>query len=230
MENEKNEVTYGVLNWGPCVMQLKISDSFKDKLLKGAEDARSKNLGYQDKLAGIIKEEYMYERIQDFLPEISQVLGVYDQAFQKFKNEKYKQKPEYLLTTLWVNYMKRHEFNPPHDHSDQLSFVIFLKVPEEIKEEQRKYVGKSGGPGSLSFVYGEGSRQAITYQSVIPNENDMFVFPAWLKHYVSPFYSDVTRISVSGNIADAIPLNQIKRHAEQLTVNAEKVEAQNNDK
>ena len=219
-----DKVTYNVLNWGPCVVQVKISDDFKNRLLTGAESARAKKLDYTDKLAGIIKEEYAYEKKEEYLPEVAQCLGIYDVAFQRWKSDPYERKPEYLLTALWVNYMKQHEFNPPHDHSDQLSFVIFLKVPEEIKKEQEEYKGKSGGPGSLSFLYGEGNRQAITYQSVHPKEGDMFIFPAWMKHYVAPFYSDVTRISVSGNVADSVQLNQIKMHTEATIVNAEQIE------
>ena len=38
----------------------------------------------------------------------------------------------------------------------------------------------------------------------------MWIFPAWVKHYVAPFYSDVTRISVAGNITDTVPLASIK--------------------
>ena len=34
----------------------------------------------------------------------------------------------------------------------------------------------------------------------------------------------VTRISVSGNVADSVKLNQIKMHAEATIVNAEQVE------
>jgi hypothetical protein len=219
-----DQVTYGVLNWGPCIVQLKISDDFKNKLIIGAEEAKKENLDYTNKLAGIIKEEYQYRNKEHYLPEIAQVLGVYDVAFQKWKSDPYERKPEYMLTALWVNYMKKHEFNPPHDHSDQLSFVIFLKVPEEITKEQEEYKGKSGGPGSLSFLYGEGNRQSITYQSIRPKEGDMFIFPAWMKHYVAPFYSDVTRISVSGNVADSVQLNQIKRHAEATIVNNEQME------
>ena len=219
-----DKVTYNVLNWGPCVVQVKVSDDFKNKLLSGAESARAKKLDYTDKLAGIIKEEYAYEKKEDYLPEVAQCLGIYDVAFQRWKSDPYEKKPEYMLTALWVNYMKQHEYNPPHDHSDQLSFVIFLKVPEEIKKEQKEYKGKSGGPGSLSFIYGEGNRQAITYQSVHPNEGDMFIFPAWMKHYVAPFYSDVTRISVSGNVADSVQLNQIQRHAQETIVSAEQIE------
>ena len=67
-------------------------------------------------------------------------------------------------------------------------------------------------------MYGEGNRQAITYQSIHPKEGDMFIFPAWLKHYVAPFYSDVTRISVSGNVANSVELNNLQRHAEATIV------------
>ena len=76
-------------------------------------------------LAGIIKEEYAYEDRAKYVDEIAQFLGVYDLAYQKWKNEEYKHKPEYLLKSLWVNYMKKSEYNPPHDHADYLSFVIF---------------------------------------------------------------------------------------------------------
>ena len=221
-----DKVTYNVLNWGPCVVKLKVSEEFRNKLLVGAESARAKNLNYQDKLAGIIKEEYAYEKKENYLPEVAQCLGVYDVAFQRWKSDPYERKPEYMLTALWVNYMKRYEFNPPHDHSDQLSFIIFLKVPEEITKEQKEYKGKSGGPGSLSFLYGEGNRQAITYQSMHPKEGDMFIFPAWMKHYVAPFYSDVTRISVSGNVADSVQLNQIQRHAEATIVNSDQIKTE----
>ena len=148
MINQNKDVTYGVLNWGPCVMHLKISETFHQKLLKGAEEAKAGKTTYQHKLAGIIKEEYEYKDIHTYLPEVAQCLGVYDAAYERWKNEQYKQRPEYVLTSLWVNYMKRYEYNPPHDHSDNLSFVIFLKVPEEIKKEQEAYIGQSGGPRS----------------------------------------------------------------------------------
>ncbi len=205
------EVKYQVLQWGPCIVHLKISEEFQQKLLKGAEEARKQKKDFRSNLAGIIKEEYSYENRADYVDEIAQFLTVYDEAYQKFKNEKYKVKPEYLLNALWVNFMKKNEYNPPHDHSDFLSFVIFLKVPEEIKKEQEDFVGNSAGPGSLSFLYGDGNRQSITYQSVKPDERDIFIFPAWIKHYVAPFYSDVTRISVSGNISNSVLLNQIKK-------------------
>ena len=228
MEKNKGvEVKYQVLQWGPCIVHLKISEEFQQKLLKGAEEARKENKDFRDNLAGIIKEEYAYENRADYVEEISQFLTVYDEAYQKFKNEKYKVKPEYILNALWVNFMKKNEYNPPHDHSDYLSFVIFLKVPKEITKEQKDFVGNSAGPGSLSFLYGDGNRQSITYQSVKPQDRDIFIFPAWIKHYVAPFYSDVTRISVSGNISNSALLSNIRRVNEENAKKEIKLGAKN---
>ena len=224
-KNEKGtEVKYQVLQWGPCIVHLKISEEFQQKLLKGGEEARKQNKDFRSNLAGIIKEEYSYEDRKDYVDEIAQFLTVYDVAYQKWKNETYKVKPEYILNSLWINYMKKNEYNPPHDHSDYLSFVIFLKVPEEITKEQDDFVGNSAGPGSLSFLYGEGNRQSITYQSVKPKERDIFIFPAWIKHYVAPFYSDVTRITVSGNIMDSVKISQVRVANELAAKQADKLE------
>jgi len=223
-KNKGTEVKYQVLQWGPCIVHLKISEAFQQKLLKGAEEARKLKKDFRSNLAGIIKEEYSYENRKDYVDEIAQFLTVYDLAYQKWKSEEYKVKPEYILNSLWVNFMKKNEYNPPHDHSDFLSFVIFLKVPEEITKEQEKFIGNSAGPGSLTFLYGEGNRQAITYQSVKPQERDIFIFPAWIKHYVAPFYSDVTRISVSGNIMDSVKINQVRIANELAAKQADKLE------
>jgi hypothetical protein len=53
----------------------------------------------------------------------------------------------------------------------------------------------------------------------------MFIFPSWLKHYVAPFYSDVTRISVSGNVASSVPLNQVEKNEKAKIIEPAKVEA-----
>ena len=44
------------------------------------------------------------------------------------------------LHTLWVNYMKKYEFNPPHNHSGVLSFIIFVKIPYDLKEEAKQFI------------------------------------------------------------------------------------------
>ena len=91
-----------------------------------------------------------------------------------------------------------------------------------MKEENAEYVGKSCGPGGIQFIYGNGPRDCITYMSNFPETRDMFIFPAWLKHWVSPFQSDCTRISVSGNVHDSAPLNNILNFAPKYLKDKEK--------
>ena len=207
-----DQIQVQMFNWGPCVVKVKITDEFKKLLLT---EARKNKLDYTDKLAGILDKEtgYSDESKTLIVPEISKYLGVYDQMFEKFINKPYQKKPHYIMTALWINYQKQNDFNPPHDHDGKLSFVIYLQIPDELKKENAAYKGKSCGPGGIQFVYGDGPRDCVTYQSFMPEENDMYIFPAWLKHWVAPYKSDCIRISVSGNVHDSAPLNNIESFA-----------------
>lgn len=206
-----NEIKVSTYNWGPCVTKFKIRDNFKKLLF---DEAKKNKKDYREKLAGQLDTEIGFDqKSKDAIaPELAKYLGVYDQSVQKFQNRPYDKQPHYALSALWINYQKKNEFNPPHDHDGALSFVIYLDMPKELLEENKNYVGKSCGPGGLQFIYGEGNRQAITYMSEVPQTGDMFVFPAWLKHWVSPFKSDVTRISVSGNVHDKIPISMLPKN------------------
>ena len=207
-----DQIQVQMFNWGPCVVKVKITDDFKKLLLN---EARKNKLDFTDKLAGILDKEtgYSDESKTLIVPEISKYLGVYDQMFEKFINKPYQKKPHYIMTALWINYQKQNDFNPPHDHDGKLSFVIYLQIPNELKKENAAYKGKSCGPGGIQFVYGDGPRDCVTYQSFMPEENDMYIFPAWLKHWVAPYKSDCVRISVSGNVHDSAPLNNIEKFA-----------------
>ena len=201
-----SKIDYQILTWGPCVLKLKITDEFFELLKKESEASVKEELSYTHRLAGIIQKEYKLRDLKIIQPFMKDVVNIYDQVWDKWRNSDKPSKNKYLIKAMWVNYQRQHEFNPPHDHSDDLSFVIYLKIPEEIKKEYNNYKGKSSGPGGISFIYGEGNRQAITYQAHFPEERDLFIFPAWLKHYVAPFKSDVERISVSGNLASKVDL------------------------
>ena len=189
---DQEKVNVYTLNWGPCIIKLKVIDEFKKLLLK---EAKEDTIDFRTKLAGIIEKErgYSAESIEKVVPYM----------------------PEYILSALWINYQKANEFNPPHDHDGKLSFVVYLKIPDELKKEHAAYKGKSCGPGGVQFIYGDGPRDCVTYQSFFPEEGDMFIFPAWLKHWVAPFKSDCVRISVSGNVHDSAPLNNIVNFAPQ---------------
>ena len=210
--SKKEQIEIKIFNWGPCVVKCKIKPEYGKLLL---DEAKSNVIDFRTKLAGQIERETSYsdQARNKMVPFLSEYFGVYDQAYQAYTQKLYDKRPEYILSALWINYQKANEFNPPHDHDGKLSFVIYLKIPEELKKENKAYQGRSCGPGGIQFLYGNGPRDCITYMSYFPEELDMFIFPAWLKHWVSPFQSNCERISVSGNVHDSAPLNNIQNFA-----------------
>ena len=193
------EIKYRTLRWGPCVIQLKARDDFREKLLA---EARKSKISYGSRLAGHLQKEVRLNS-KHYGEYFGEIFQIYNHALSHWMGQK---KPTpYIVSDLWCNFQKANEFNPPHDHSGALSFVIYLKVPKEIKTECEAHqrIKSSAGPGCISFFIGDSDkRNSITQSTFFPEEGDMFIFPAWLKHWVYPFRSDCTRISVSGNITD----------------------------
>jgi len=192
----KKETQFMVHQWGPCLAQLKVHDGFIKQLMSLA---KSSNTPHNKHLAGIIDKEVSLNK-ELVIPNLTPYIAGYNQVYEQYTGVKQDPPPQYLLLSAWANFQKQHEFNPPHDHNGELSFVIYLDIPDELKEENKKFKGRHAGPGSIQFLYGEGNQQYITHRSMFPEVGDMFIFPAALKHWVIPFKSDVVRVSVSGNV------------------------------
>ena len=203
------QIKIQTFNWGPCVTKFKIKSEYGKQLL---DEAKFNDVDFRGKLAGQIDIETAYseEAQAKMLPWLSAYFGVYDQAFERHINKKHDIKPHYVLSALWINYQKQNEFNPPPDHGGSLSWVIFLEIPEVLKFENSKYKGRSAGPGGITFIYGDGPRESVTHHSFVPEAGEMYIFPAWLKHWVFPFKSKCTRISVSGNVRDYIKIKDVR--------------------
>jgi len=204
-----DRIDYSFPYWGPFVMESKVGSEFVDILLeKGNESRKSgkKKLDARSTLAGVIDDEYYYE--DDFpswfVPRFTPYLNAYISALKSdwHLDVVHEKHISYEISKLWINYQKAYEYNPPHHHHLDLSFIVYLQVPDEIKKENEKLRGvhNNDGPGAVCFSYGEPKFPSITYFSRLPKVGDMFIFPAWLTHYVLAFKSDVERISVSGNI------------------------------
>ena len=210
-ENKKVRVDYQMFRWGPLLVKTTIPDKLRLQFLSEAE---ASTLDFKPKLAGIVNKEVGFRNSKMFLPFFTQMFDMYADAGFKWapevgsKPEDFKQ--QYTLDSLWANFQGPGDFNPPHDHGGALSWVIYLTIPEALKKEREAYTGRSAGPGGITFIYGEGPRSYITHHSHFPEEGDMFIFPAGLKHWVFPFKSDCTRVSVSGNVADSIQIKKLK--------------------
>ena len=203
------EVTYNSFNFGPYVMRATLPDYVLQRLKEDGDKAKQ---SFNYALAGHINNQFLYNEktVKWFYNEVTPVFKAYREGHCKYhmiESKTVQLKP----INLWINYMKAGDFNPLHTHSYDYSFVVFVDVPKEIHEEEEKFEGTGAKPGHLVFEYTQQSRPkwATTGIACPPRTGDMFIFPALLQHWVCPFKSDVTRISVSGNVQlvrdDTIP-------------------------
>jgi len=150
-----------------------------------------------DTLAGVIKHEH-YISSQKFYDIIDSYLISFRHCFQQWYGKPLTHK--IIILRAWVNFMKAGEFNPPHMHDNcDFSSVLFVKISDKLKEENKKFLGSGGGPGTISFTYGEPQPHSISCRNFLPSEGDFFIFPARLTHFVYPFMSSDDRISISAN-------------------------------
>ena len=194
-----NEVNYNFYHWGPFLFHSTMDMELCDLMLKEGQKVRGKSDElYNHKLAGHIGEQYKLDR-DKIMPKLAVFLEGYCIGYNKWRGGG-GMKPKAKLLSLWINYMKAGDFNPPHSHGADLSFVAFPDVPLEISRECEAFKGTMRGPGGISWTYGDGDRTCISVVHQLPMTGDLYIFPASLKHYVFPFKSPVTRVSVSGNI------------------------------
>jgi uncharacterized protein (TIGR02466 family) len=194
---------YG-LNFGPFIMRSEIEDYMRINLLKAGEKLSEKD-NFDKSLAGNLTTQLEIKDKAWFEPYLNMYVQYYFDGYAKhFEFEQYTR--ERFLRTLWINYQGPNDYQPPHVHDNaDLSFVIYCDIPEELKKEHDDFVANKDNkhkipPGTISFEYGENMPNNLICQTFMPYNNQIFIFPAWVKHYVIPFKSDVKRVSISGNI------------------------------
>ena len=190
------------LYWGPFVAKFEVEDYITKELLKRSEKIKLND--NRQRLAGHIDRENFYtqEDIDWFVEHTSKYFNNYIQTKENVWTISSQKIEHMILDSLWVNYMKKNEYNPPHFHSGDISFVLYLNVPKQIKKEALEFVSEGEGkPGAIQFIYGTQDRYGdyICSHTKFPKTNELYIFPANLHHTVMPFRSDVERVSVSGN-------------------------------
>jgi len=201
MEKQVNRtLEYGNIPFGPYVMRTKVPEDIRKRLLKdGKKDLKS----YHKSLAGHLHTQLKYndKTTKWFYQESHFIWQAYREGWSRWSGLP-NTNCELNAHDLWVNFMKPGDFNPVHTHGGDYSFVIFLDVPKELKKEQDAFEGTSAVPGSLMFEFTQQAKPkwAQTGQAVKPQTGDMYIFPALLQHWVVPYKSKCTRVSVSGNL------------------------------
>ena len=162
-----------------------------------------------DKLAGNIAKEYL---IPDCIPIIAPSILLQITKNEVFK--KYIEKSSFMHSSepkniyihdLWVNFQGKHEFNPIHEHSGLLSFIVFVSIPYFAAQQKEISPGKHSNAdraGMLDFILPNSLQSTCeTFKVDKTWEQYGLVFPSNTMHCVYPFYGfDEYRITLAGNI------------------------------
>lgn len=195
---------------------------------------------YNSHLAGQIENEYRVEYPDSFFDFLSTVLVKHEKQIKDnyardithYNLKDYvlgmQQKADDWSSKMgWVNLQKKYEYNPPHVHAGELSFIYWSKVPYTTKGEtiaapspQANAVGgaKSTLNGATYFVFNRdawylehpdkklqpGDSYGANWVALPVTkkwEGIFCLFPSYQIHGVNPFYSsDECRVSYSANV------------------------------
>ena len=195
--------------WAMWQLPMEIFDHVKEQI-KVSESGKSQ---YKNRLAGHISESNHIEDpggklLNHIEATVREPLKIPQQIERIRQGLVGSESTNLNLDDLWVNYQKKHEFNPIHNHSGILSFVIWVQIPYVFEQEQAlEFVENVGGvtrTACFEFIWPGGASTPLN-TAVLPvgkgQEGTICVFPSHLHHTVYPFYtSDGIRISVAGNI------------------------------
>lgn len=176
--------------------------------IKLVQESPDKQVPMNKDLAGNIEKEYKLLCDLDFLhKELKPLLDAHENEFAYGKSLKLFEKDvPYCWGDTWVNFQKKHEFNPVHDHTGVFSYVVWVDIPYLSADEKSSPISAKSNhsvAGSFVFYYTSTFGKIQSYE--IPADKTyngtIMLFPATLQHAVYPFStSDDYRVSVSGNI------------------------------
>ena len=176
------------------------------------DEARDNPVDSKAELAGNISSSIKLDRNSELLKDFT---GETVPAFMKQHMEAYgppyrmamKEGEQFYLESLWVNFQRQHEFNPPHDHAGVYSFVIWMQIPTSYEEQRKLPIAVESNAdnhiSNFAFSYTNtlGRVSTFAYNMEKEAEGYMVMFPSAMLHQVFPFYeNDGERISISGNI------------------------------
>jgi len=164
---------------------------------------------YNKKLVGNLEKEYLTHKSQEILkPYLISLANEFHK--HSAENEHY---PQWDINDLWINFQKKYEHNPLHNHGGVLSFVLWVQIPYHLKDELSHpncINSKTPSNSLFEFVCTDFMGRIVQNKIEVDKswEGTMIMFSSSLNHMVHPFYtSDDYRISISGNLVVATQKN-----------------------
>jgi len=194
------------------VVEGKLPEDIIKNIWKVIKEAKKKPEDMKSELAGNISSSIRLDRssplLADFMKDIlPSFIDSHIKSYGAPWRTTIKEGEGFNLESLWVNFQKKHEFNPPHDHSGVFSFVIWMQIPTSFAEQKKLPIcAESNADNHISnfaFSYTNtlGKVSTFAYNMEKEAEGYMVMFPSQMIHQVFPFYeNDGERISISGNV------------------------------
>ena len=203
--------------FGPTIYRGKLSDEEITYIQGVANDTLKANQRIGKTLVGIMKDHFAAQvtDVDKFLSILTPHIvkyAKYEYERRKelsFKGDGIQSKGEIDWDSLnfnlgkgpWINFQRAGEYQPCHEHSGDISAVVYIDIPEEIAQEEYTKDTNINCPGQIEFLFGSGDLGSTGTQKIIPQTGDFLLFPAGLKHIAYPFHTEnVTRISMSFNV------------------------------
>jgi len=190
------------------IHKFKIDDFTFTKLKNWSKD---KSMKYSKALAGNIENEFHLTKYRkEFEPFILETVHNIEPLRNYLYNELFILSPNGLpltLQDLWVNYQKKYEFNPVHNHGGIFSFILFIQITYTTEEQAAFSPGRNSNhdcAGKLSFIYLDSNSDGGINTKLLNVdktwEGTGLIFKSNLSHCVYPFYTEGERITISGNL------------------------------
>ena len=211
MTDELDIINIEVGSLSTIAQIFKLPQQMIDYLWECIEIAK-KNPIYRNKRSGVLHSyslddpyNLVLQNIYDIVNDLDSNPNMFEfinteveNIYRKINTRK---KIEPHLDDLWVNFQRKGEFQPLHAHDGAFSFVIWMDIPYDPKDEA-KFQHKAG---NFSFVISNEVSRSVREHiiNLSPEMNGYCCFfPSDLCHQVYPFFtSDKDRISISGNIS-----------------------------
>ncbi len=191
-----------IFPFSPPILQTTVPSDFVSLLLTEGKKLNRQQDDANFDLAGNLKFGRSFRYKKEFKDQVAhfiieKTLPLFEIGTELFRA---KMPNEINLDDLWINFSERYDFNPPHIHTGNISFVIYVDVPEKIFSIQAD--SQAPHAGKIVFEYGENFSPYINNAfDVEPYNGLMFIFPSKLRHFVPSYWVDAQRVSVAGNIS-----------------------------
>tara|TARA_B100000427_G_C15386569_1_gene541334 strand:+ start:217 stop:897 length:681 start_codon:yes stop_codon:yes gene_type:complete len=194
------------------LLKCALTDDIVTYLWKRIKAARDENTDVKHQLAGNIEQSLQLTDENDYFfnNALKDVCRQYVEENPKVPSFRNSISNLYIsnlvLRDFWVNSQLQNDFNPIHDHTGVISFVIWMKVPTSFKEQHEIQKCKnSANPAASDFqiVYNDitGAQRGYTIPMDPSINGTIILFPSTMLHQVYPFYDcEDERVSISGNL------------------------------